>query len=319
MFSKTGKRIYATLMIISAALIILIILPSIFMFTDMLTKTFETTARRKLDRSFSSSRTYVDSILSVTDNLAYNPEIINTVSGRQSGTLTSVLDGARTYSQYINAITVYGTDGRIYTSSGVLDPPVLQDLMLDESISAFFADAYSEDFVSMRTSHIIKMYDGSPYDEKQGIISCCRKIYDGGEVTGYIFSDIIPQSLFSYFDYTNDPRLKNCAVMVTFNGGYFASAYSEKIIECLNSPNGSFKNGRLSLTGMRNFYGGTIRIAVPVATLYTATAIIGAVLVCTGAALMVFAHFCARRTARSVTGRLDGLLEKMTSSADRFA
>ena len=84
-------------MIISAALIILIILPSIFMFTDMLTKTFETTARRKLDRSFSSSRTYVDSILSVTDNLAYNPEIINTVSGRQSGTLTSVLDGARTY------------------------------------------------------------------------------------------------------------------------------------------------------------------------------------------------------------------------------
>ena len=132
MFSKTGKRIYATLMIISAALIILIILPSIFMFTDMLTKTFETTARRKLDRSFSSSRTYVDSILSVTDNLAYNPEIINTVSGRQSGTLTSVLDGARTYSQYINAITVYGTDGRIYTSSGVLDPPVLQDLILDE-------------------------------------------------------------------------------------------------------------------------------------------------------------------------------------------
>ena len=107
--------------------------------------------------------------------------------------------------------------------------------------------------------------------------------------------------------------------MVTFDGGYFASAYSEKIIECLNSPNGSFKNGRLSLTGMRNFYGGTIRIAVPVATLYTATAIIGAVLVFTGAALMVFAHFCARRTARSVTGRLDGLLEKMTSSADRFA
>lgn len=316
---NTGKKIYATLMIIAAVLIALIITPSILMFSGMFYNTYESMAKNKLDRSISAGRMHIDSIMSTTEKLALNPVIAEALSGNRTDSLTSVLDGARTYSIYINAITVYGTDGKIHTSSGVISPPTIGELCNRPDISDFFADDEADDYVSLRSSEIIKAYDYTPYDENNGIISCCRKVYAAdGSLCGYIFSDVFPKSLFAYFGSEDDQRLKNSVAMVAFNGGYLVSEGSDNDDKYLNAPADTIVAGRLIVSSIRNFYGGTVRLAVPVSPLYTNITLIAAAITACGGILITATHFIASATARSVTGRLNRLLVKMNRSVERF-
>lgn len=320
MFNKTRKRIYSTLMIIASVLIILIIAPSISAFSAMFYNTYKSMAVNKLDRSFSASRMFIDSVMSTTDNLALNPVIAETVSGTRTGSLTSVLDDACAYSLEINAVTVYSADGKIYTSSGVLNPPTVDELRRLQDIDEFFSDGEASEYVSLRTSGIIKAYGGTPYDEQTGIISCCRKIYgQNGAVTGYIFTDVFPKTLFAYYGFSGDPRLKNSIAMVTFDGGYFISESTEHDEDYLTAATQTTVKNRLIISSIRNFYGGTVRVAVPVAPLYENIALISCIIALCGIALLIGTHFVAKANADRVCARLNGLLLKMTASAQRFS
>jgi len=182
--------------------------------------------------------------------------------------------------------------------------------------SLFFADGEATEYVSLRNSDIIKAYDNNPYDERTGIISCCRKIYgESGSVIGYIFSDIFPKNLFGYFSFDSDARLKNSTAMLTFDGGYFISEKSDKAQDYLTAATDTIVNSRLIISSVRNFYGGTVRVAVPVAPFYGNVAIISSIIILCGAALITATHFIAKLIADRVTKRLDALLDKMTLSA----
>lgn len=318
MFKKTEKRIYATLMIIASVLIVLIITPSLIAFTGMFYNVFRTSAKNRLDRSISSCRVFLDSVMSTTDTLAYNQTVQNAVTNGSSGGIVAVLDSACTYSLTINAITVYGLDGKIYTSSGVINPPSIEELRTRQDIAEFIDDSEAVDFVSLRTTAIIRVYGNVPYDEDSGIISCCRKIFGAdGRAVGYIFSDVFPETLFSYFDYSDDNNLKDCVSMINFDGGRFISS-PENAETYLTAPSNTISGNRLIVSSARNFYGGSVRLAVSIAPLYSSIAIISAVLLLCGAGLLTATHFIARKNALTVAERLENLLTKMKESTARF-
>lgn len=306
-------------MIIAAALVILIAVPSIAMFSGMFYNTYESMAKNKLDRSVSASRMFIDSIMTTNDNLALNPVVVETLNGSRTGSLSSVLDGACTYSLSIDAITVYGTDGKIYTSSGVYNPPTIEELKENQSIFEFFADSEAVDYVSLRVSEIARAYGNTPYDESAGIISCCRKIYAAnGETAGYIFSDIFPKNLFEYFAFSDDARLNDGVAMLSFDGGAFLSQSLDDARTYLTAASDTVVKNRLVISSIRNFYGGTVSLAVSVAPLYSNIAAISAIIVLCGVLLLVATHFAARKISCSVAARLNNLLEKMTFSTQRF-
>lgn len=319
MFYKTKKRIYGNIMLIAAVLIILMIAPSILMFSDMLYNTYESMAKNRLDRSLSSGRFFIDSVMTTTENIALNPQVGDMLSGTKTSSLTSILDSACTYSLYINAITVYGTDGKIYTSSQAMNPPAIAELKNIQGIAEFIDDTDAVEYVSLRNSGIIKAYEGTPYDERSGIISCCRKIYGAdGNVTGYVFSDIFPKTIFEYFDYSGDVRLKNCVAMISFDGGYFTSDPTKASENFLNAYPGTRTDNHLIIAGTRNFYGGAIRIAVPLTPLHGDIAVISSAVIICGLCLLTAAHFAAAAIARSFTKRLQCLFDKMSASQEKF-
>lgn len=318
MFQKTKKRIYRTLLLLALLLIALIVIPSIAMFSDVFYSTYESTAKNKLDRSISASRMYIDSIMATTDNLALNPEIIQTLSGQRTSSLTPLLDATCTYSLDIGAITVYGLDDSIYTSSGVVNPPEAEELTARSDIAEFFADRNADEYVSLRTSKIIKAYNNVPYDEQLGIISYCRKVYGtDGDVIGYIFSDIFPHDLFEYFNIA-DNRLDGSVIMIAFSGGYFSSDHSEETEEYLRAEADTIVGSRLIISSTRNFYGGTIRAAVPLSPLYNNILLISGIILLIGAALLCAVHLIARAAANQVTNQLNELLLKMTESTQKI-
>lgn len=172
--------------------------------------------------------------------------------------------------------------------------------------------------MSLRSAAIIKVYDNVPYDADSGIVSCCRKIYGGdGAVVGYIFSDVFPKTLFSYFDYADDKNLKDCIAVIAFDGGYFLSS-PEAAQPYLTAVPNEISGNRLIVSSVRNFYGGSVRLAVSVAPLYTSIALVSAILLICGAGLLVLTHFVAKKNALGVADRLENLLTKMKASTARF-
>ena len=75
-------------MLIALLLVVLIVAPSIFLFTNIFYSTYESMAKNQLDRGISAGRMFVDSIMSTTDNLALNRQLIETLDGTRSGSLT---------------------------------------------------------------------------------------------------------------------------------------------------------------------------------------------------------------------------------------
>lgn len=305
-------------MLIALLLVVLIVAPSIFLFTNIFYSTYESMAKNQLDRGISAGRMFLDSIMSTTDNLALNRQLIETLDGTRSGSLTPLLDSTCTYSLDIAAITVYGENGAVYTSSGVTNPPGAAELASLADIAEFFADEDADEYVSLRTSAIIKAYDNAPYDARAGIISYCRKVYaEDGSVLGCIFADIFPHELFERFNMT-DGGADGSVILIAFGGGHFSSEGGDAAQEYLRAEADTSVGGRLVIASTRNFYGGTIRAAVPLAPFYQNTLLIAAIILLCGGALLYAAHWIARIAADWVTNRLNGLLQQMIESSRKI-
>lgn len=322
MFRKTQTKIYRTLMLTAALFIILLIVPSVLIFTNMIYTTYETMAKKKLERSFYSCRNFIDSVMTSTENLTYDAAVIETVSGTRDGSLAAVLDAACNYSLTINAIAVYDLNGNVYTSSGVAGAPTLDELCENEGIADFVADRDAADFVSIRNSQIAKIYGGTNYDDSLGIVSCLYKIYNADGLAGYAVSDVFPSALFGFFSYPNDAYFKNSVAMISYADGHLISdanyAYAEALESAIGSLSVTRQNGHIVVPGTRNFYGGMICIAVPLNAFYGTVAMLTGILLTLGGALMAAVHFIAKKNSVTVAARLDELYGKMERDTRRF-
>ena len=128
----------------------------------------------------------------------------------------------------------------------------------------------------------------------------------------------IPENIYGYFSFEGDRRLKGSLVTIAFGDGYLFSGTADASGYILAAPD-TVVNGRLVVSSMRNFYGATVRIAVPLLPLYSDVALIAGVTVACSAALIVATHFIARRAADATDERLNALLAKMTASTQRFS
>ena len=318
MFTKTQKRIYNTLMGISAILVVLIITAAATILPGLFFNAYKSQATNKLDRSFYAARVYVDSVMSTVDNLAANTQVIDAVTSGSANGITTLLDDARTYGNYINAVTLYGASGKVYANSDVVNPPTLSRLKQDAHIADFIADDNATDYVSVRTDAVAEAFGNTPYDSERGIVSYCRKIYDNNAVVGYIFADLFPETIFDYFDFGADSHLGGSITILSYDGGYIANDNIELAEQYINAPNNKVTNKHLVLTAMRNFYGGTIRIVVPMTPYYRVTIVVLCLIVAVGIMLIILTHFIAKRNAQNVSDRLDNLLVKLTESTERF-
>ncbi|MBO5328520.1 MAG: cache domain-containing protein [Clostridia bacterium] len=317
MFNKIRAGLYRSLMLIAAIFTVAMIVPSIIIFSTTLYQSYEDMAISKIDRSITDCRSFVNSVMTSTDNLAANTTVKQTLNGENiTNSLTEILDNACNYSIKINAITVYDLNGNVYTSSGVSGSPELAELKNNAYLAEFFDDEDSQEYISLRTEYLTKIYDNAPYDANQGILSCCKKVYsDSGDLLGYVFSDIFSSALFNYFNYSNDTYFNNSAAIIKYGGGYLASdlysKYNEKMVNAETSISVTRIAGRMIVPSSRNFYGGTVYVAVPLTAFYQTVAILSVLFVTLGAVVLLLVHVISKKNARKITDKLDELYDKM--------
>lgn len=283
---------------------------------NMFVANFNDAATQRLNRGVSSGRNYINSVMLSAANLAADAEVVNELAKAANAPLTRTLDNACNYALKINAITVYAADGRVYTSSNIAEVPSLAELGANERINDFFT-LESDELVSMRTEAVAEFYNDSAYDPALGVISCCHKIFaDDKSVLGYVFCDIFPYELYGSFA-ADDEKDEKTLAMLRFDDEFFPYAgngeYLRDFVGARKMQTDSSDGRYRIVTNTRNFYGGTIGIAVPLARLKSRIIVFVLALVAIGLGALAIVHFIVRAVAGKVVGKLTHLMRRMES------
>jgi len=322
MFKKTYRNIFISLMLTATLLTVLIVTLSSFIVSKMIYENYTAIAKQKFDRSILACKNYVNSVLLSVGNLAANEDIILKVKTGQGDSVTNILDNACSYALKINAITVYSASGKIYSSSNISGIPTLQMLEQNSHLNDFFVLETAE-YVSLRTDNISSIYDQKPYSPQMGIVSCCRKIFDGsGNVAGYIFADIFPKTLYKYFSFSEDADFDKSIAYICFDDEFFISQSNLEFVPMFSNQNKEIAKSQdgnyLILIGSRNFFGGTTKIAVPLYQTKRTVALIILLLIFSSAIILVLVYFIAKKAAKKTDNRLENLLKKMENAESRL-
>lgn len=307
MFDKLYKKIYYPFFILTIALIVFIDVMAAFVQVSTLTDTYKVMGEKKLTQIMNSLKLYISSAETSTYNLSLDETVIEELYSPSGESLMRRLEDTCNYSLKINAIYAYSQTGEVFTSSTVAQVPELEELRKDDGIAAFL-DGDELDYISLRTSNMAGIYGNTRYDEKMGVITCCRKVLKDGEVVGWIFTDILPSNLYSYV--FGEGLFGDAIAFIVSDCGYFSYNNNSNHEELLSSTknrdyfrySSTSEDGLYTLTifdGKTEYYG----------KLAGMLSLMGAVTVI----LIVAVHFGSRAIARSVTVRLDKFLARMNA------
>lgn len=306
MFIKLYRKIYYSLFFICLALVAVFDVLAVVVEITTLNDTYRTMGQARVDRIVNSCRLYIRSVETTTENLSVDAALIAELSAPTGVSMTNKLDDTCNYSLKINAITAYALDGSAYSSSKVSEVPSLASFYEIEDIAAFL-QGDEESYLSLRTHTIANIYSTSLYPKEMGVITCCRKVYNGDRVVGYLFTDILPANLYAYV--YGDEQINDAVPFITFPYGYFSydnNALQEELLN-VQKPSGYFRfseqiNEGLSIVIFESKSEYTMQILT----------LCGIIALCT-ILLVILLHYLAKNTAKSVTNRLDRFLNRMQS------
>ncbi len=306
MFKKLFRNIYLPIFLIGVALILFIDVLSVIMLTDTLSDAYESMDKKRISRALDSCELYISSVATSTYNLSLNNTIIEELKNHSDRSLTSLLDNTCNYSLKINGVCAYSADGNIFTSSGIAQVPTIGELRKNKVIDKFI-EGNADSVISFRTESIADIYNNVTYPEEMGVITCCRKVYSGDKVVGWLFADILPSNLYDLL--LSNGQFNNAVAFITFDNLYFEYSGNAKHANLLSdSHKGYFKYRDVSGDGLFS-----ITVFNSTGEYISRLAVLIIIISATSVLLIAGVHFAAMFTAKSVTKRLDKLSAKMNS------
>ena len=306
MFKKLYRNIYLPIVLIAVALILIIDIFSIIMLTQTLKSAYNGMDQKRVSRALDSCELYVSSVAASTYNLSLDKDLIDELASHAGNSLADKLNNTCNYSLKINAVCAYSANGTVYTSSQIAGVPTLDELKRVDEIKKFIeGDEVSA--TSLRTEYIADIYNNTFYPAQMGVITYCRKVFDGDNVVGWIFADILPANFYSFL--FSNGQFDHAVAFITFKDSFFDYADNSSQSHLLTGKHNAYF--KYEVTADDELFSITVFNSTKeyVSLLMTLVA----VLLVVSAALVVAVHFAARFTAKSVTKRLDKLSDKMNS------
>lgn len=323
MFKKLQKHIYVCLMMISFVMVGITVITSTYLTAQSLNNSYVNIAADRLKRDIDSCSMYIYSVQISAADIAGNDTVVNVITGGGSSSLTQILDDACNFAMEITAITLYSADGRTYTSSGINDIPSYTEL---ENVDGFrdFLSGEDSSFVSVRTDTIARIYNGNSYNGNMGIITCFEKIFDdGGNYSGVVAADILPQALYDIITASDSGSQTNSTPLITVGDTYLISTdnslYAAEMAEVKSSKTKSSDGKYVFITSDETLYGCRVINAVILSPLHKDIIIESAIIIAAGIIVEICVHFVSLVIARQITKRLDRLYYKMEKDETGFA
>ena len=304
MFKKHYRSIYLPIVLIAVTLILFIDIFSIIMLTETLRDAYNGIDQKRISRALDSCELYISSVVASAYNLSLDNELIQELASPTGKPLINKLNNTCNYSLKINAVCAYSTNGAVYTSSQVTNVPTLDELKRVEEIKNFI-DGNETAAISLRTEYIADIYNNTSYPDKMGVITCCRKVFDGETVVGWIFADILPSNLYGIL--FSNGKFNNAVAFILSDEVFFD--YNDNSLQqhlLTDKHNGYFKYDAVSDGGLFS-----ITVFNSTKDYNSKLTVLISILLSVSAVLVAGVHFAAMLTAKSVTKRLDKLSLKM--------
>ncbi|MDR0855575.1 MAG: hypothetical protein LBN25_04310, partial [Christensenellaceae bacterium] len=195
MFEKTARRIFNSGM---SVILTLVLATSIVSYIVLLSATYNTVIakeERRLQQAVYTVNFYLAGAQTDADRFFVNTEFLTGAIEKNPQFITPALNSFVLKSQNIDAAIFYSADGEVFCSDGVGELVPLNELRASPSLDGFFNGNTSKK-INYRTEAIAGVYGNKPYQEGNGIISIIRAILYDGIITGYLFLDILPATLY---------------------------------------------------------------------------------------------------------------------------
>lgn len=229
MFGKLRRRINRTIRMTSLLFTTLMAFVAFIFISLALYRNFETSAQETIHNSIRRSHFIIETVQDTTIQIAKTSSIQEAL--QQDGynpKVNPILNTFKTTSHAIVGVTLYTDGGHIYSTSSISSHLTLEEMREHEPIDRFMASD-EETFLSVRTSHIHRIYNHVRYLPEYGIITYIVKLKDSeARTVGYLFVDIQPQYIYSnFFDYSDYANFKAVeSYIITQEGNYLPSRFN---------------------------------------------------------------------------------------------
>lgn len=195
MFSKLNKKIFGSIFWLAFVFVTALSLISTYVIVNNFYDTYSRMLESNVKQAALDCESYFQSVSNFTKSTAQRGEIVEALTGGSTDNVSRILNTLCTSSAEIAGAILYGVDGKVFYSTGVGDVPALAEVLAVQVLNDFF-NGDEASCVSIRNTAMPKVYNTYPYDENNGIVSSICKVFDGDNVVGYLFADILPAQLF---------------------------------------------------------------------------------------------------------------------------
>ena len=297
MFRKLYKNIFNSLFWLAFAFVVLLSAVSGIVVLRNLYNVYDSLSESSVRQATMDGNNTLASVVNFARSTAQNSEVVLSLTENKTDNVSKVLATLVNSSSEIAGAILYGEQGQLFYSSGVGDVPTLSQLRQNAQLNEFFQsdNAYA---ILLRDEAMPSVYNQVSYDTSQGVISCVCKVYDEQSTVGYLFADVLPQSLFAKV---------------------LSTAGTSGTTVALVTPTTSLSSQPMPKQNrLRNLYfdlpfagGGDFVFCLSLKEYYTKCLVILAVLFTVDALCIVCSALVARHVAQKVTMPLDKLRQTM--------
>ena len=167
---------------------------------------------------------------------------------------------------------------------------------------------------------MIKIYNNAVYPSDYGILSYCRKIYHNESVIGYLFADILPETLYAdYLNFSDIRLFEETYTLISGEYGYFIYGNNADYIQYLaeGESGKAVLSKNLAYLIVKDVFteGAEVTLVISMKQLYLHLGLILLAFLLIDIPLLIAVYFIAKKLASNVTEKLDHLLDKMSSTA----
>ena len=227
MFLRLRKKIILYIIFSSLLFTTVISLISFLLLSQVLFNNYKNAAVETVNHSINKSIFAINAAKNPTLLISEHEMIHEALSEEYFAPyVIPILNTLKNTSFGILGVTLY-TEHHIYTTSSITSPPSFAEMMTNLEFSTF-VESEATHYLSIRTSHIARVYNNIRYNPEYGMISHVVKIKNDQSKIGFLFVDINPQYIYrnflsysNYMDYSNTETF-----IITQKGSYLKSSYN---------------------------------------------------------------------------------------------
>lgn len=327
MFDRMNFKIKSLVILTVSLGFIIIGIASYSIIRSVIYDNFIDFSEKNINQKISNINIYSSFITETSKQISTNMDVISFLTNNDEHVnVIEYLDSVKQSHFGILGVALFDTLGTCYLSNYTSSYPSLADLKQNTALGKLLA-SNQKSFWSLRTTDIAGYYNNTRYNQEYGVITFASKLYDDNNtLRGYLFVDIDPQYIYSFFKQRNN-------VFPSDTMAYISNEEAGILPSKLNaSPNNEMLSEIVSGMGISNGYKITsnkdmllfynnyldnnkIIVAVPLHGLYTKLNHMALVIIAVILILIFASVFISITLTNSISMPLTALYKKMKNSS----